>query len=208
MYGNKFGFLGGINLSIMLNYIVQRFPAYSPAGLVLRFFVCFSRWEWPKHFSAQRTIYHRADFVTPVRVWDPETDPRARSDQMPILTPCFPVTNSTVNVNRSTLLRMRTEFYRGVAACFHAVMRCGAGHASIESTDEVEAAAAIKRSSEAWKVLFLPSEFFLEFPLYLTVHVWVDEEAPDEADDDDIDHADGVPSPAEIDASSETADSS
>ncbi len=48
-----------------------------------------------------------------LKVWDPHTDRRQWQEMMPILTPSYPASNSSYNVNRSTLRVMQGEFARG-----------------------------------------------------------------------------------------------
>lgn len=45
IYGNKYGFLGGVNWAIMVAFCCQLYPTSSPSKLLLRFFSLFYEWK-------------------------------------------------------------------------------------------------------------------------------------------------------------------
>ena len=48
IYGNKLGYLGGINCNIMVAFICQLYPNSSPSTLLFRFFKLYHEWKWPE----------------------------------------------------------------------------------------------------------------------------------------------------------------
>ena len=104
IYGNVYGYLGGVNCALLSAFICQRYPKAEPAKLVLNFFMDLAYWNWPD------PIYINTPNVGPLESWDPSTNP----DAMPIITPAYPAINSTRSASKSTLHRMVEEFKHGI----------------------------------------------------------------------------------------------
>lgn len=103
IYGNVYGYLGGVNLALLAAFICQRYPNAPSATLVLMFFYELMDWEWPN------PIYINTPNQGPLESWDPSTS----QDVMPIITPSYPCINSTRSASKSTLHRMTEEFKLG-----------------------------------------------------------------------------------------------
>ncbi|KAK9079571.1 hypothetical protein SSX86_001244 [Deinandra increscens subsp. villosa] len=99
VYGNLFGFFGGVHLAVLTAFICQRNPNVSLAGLVSIFFKTFALWPWPAPVFLQGTM-------------KPHAHPETRS-LMPIQLPSSPHEYCHSNVTPSTFMKIRTEFGRG-----------------------------------------------------------------------------------------------
>jgi poly(A) polymerase Pap1 len=100
IYGQQFGFLGGIACEILCAWIAIRYPQEGAAQLVRRF---FEHWG-----SVQR--WH-------VQIREPRTlrEIRWDNDEMIVLTPTFPVQNATRAVAKGTLAVIKKELLRAAA---------------------------------------------------------------------------------------------
>ncbi|OHS99156.1 Poly(A) polymerase beta [Tritrichomonas foetus] len=103
IYGNVYGYLGGVNCALLAAFICQRYPLATSSKLVQMFFHDLMEWPWPA------PIYINTPNVGPIDSWDPETSP----DVMPIITPAYPVINSIRSASVSTRHRMVEEFKLG-----------------------------------------------------------------------------------------------
>jgi poly(A) polymerase Pap1 len=65
IYSNKLGFLGGVNLNILVAYVCQAYPHAAPAVLLLKFFETFAGWKWPTPVTLCPP-YNIAGFQSPV----------------------------------------------------------------------------------------------------------------------------------------------
>jgi len=77
------------------------------------FFDCYSKWKWPKPVTLVPPLKTPPNGVSPMSVWNPQKNHRDGSHLMPILTPAYPSMNSSFNVGRPQLKRMKEEFLRG-----------------------------------------------------------------------------------------------
>jgi len=107
------GFLGGINLALLVGRICQLYPNALPNMLVSRFFRVYTQWRWPNPVM----LCSIEEGSLGLSVWDPRRNPRDRYHLMPIITPAYPCMNSTYNVTTSTLRIMSDEFKRGSEIC-------------------------------------------------------------------------------------------
>lgn len=103
IYGNVYGYLGGVNLALLSAFVCQRYPNATPATLVLMFFYELMDWDWPN------PIFINTPNQGKVTLWSQETS----TDAMPIITPSYPCINSTRSASKSTLHRMTEEFKLG-----------------------------------------------------------------------------------------------
>lgn len=163
IYSNKAGYLGGVNLAILSAWACQLYPAAAPAVVMTQMFRILSEWPWPR--SIMLCEPYQNAMLSQI-VWDPVTDRNQRRATMPIITPAYPAANSTFNVGWSNLAVMHREFCRARDICVAAwaqIKRAGGSAGARELPDGL------------WEPLFRPSEFFVEFDLYLAIDVWVDD---------------------------------
>ncbi|KAF7843926.1 nuclear poly(A) polymerase 1 [Senna tora] len=117
VYSNVSGFLGGVNLAILVARVCQMFPNAVPSMLVSKFFKVYSQWRWPNPIMLC-SIKRSSGFApSSLSVWDPRRNVRDRKHMMPIITPAYPSRNSSYNVSSSTLRVMQEEFKRGYEIC-------------------------------------------------------------------------------------------
>jgi poly(A) polymerase len=109
IYSNKSGYLGGINLSIMLLYIVQRHPCALASTLVHAFFETYAKWKWSK--SSAVTLDSHVQRHCPVWLQSLEWLPKP-TEIMIILTPCFPRFNTSFTASWYSCQVMQSEFVR------------------------------------------------------------------------------------------------
>jgi Poly(A) polymerase central domain/Poly(A) polymerase predicted RNA binding domain len=96
----------------------------------------------------QLTKNHDAGYG--LQVWTPNNP---RNQVAPILTPAYPSMNSTLAMSRNTLQIMQLEFSRGA----NIISKLWDQHKSDPKADL------------NWKELLRPSDFFIEYPLYLSL---------------------------------------
>ncbi|NXS16177.1 PAPOG polymerase, partial [Mystacornis crossleyi] len=142
VYSNIMGFLGGVSWAMLVARICQLYPNALASTLVNKFFLIFSKWDWPKPVLLKRL---EESFLN-LPVWDPRVNPSDRYHVMPIITPAYPQQNSTYNVSVSTRAVMVEEFQRG-----------------LEVTDEI-----LKGKSD-WSKLFEPLNFFRKYKHYIVL---------------------------------------
>ena len=144
LYGNKFGYLGGINCNILVAFVCQLFPAASPSTLLHRFFRIYSTWNWPTPIQVNHIKPNMPgdDF----RIWSEDYD---YHDKMPMITPSYPAMNAAKSVSDNSLRIMTKEFVRG---------------------NEIMTK-IIAEGGEGWNRLFVPSGFFVEYSHYLACHI-------------------------------------
>ena len=151
IYSNKFGFPTGVAWAILCARICQMYPRSLPCTLLEKFFRVYDRYPWP----------------TPVKltaVEDPQivAEPPHFNDKivyglggpglmMPILTPAYPVMNTTYNIGQCNKRVLVAEFKRGLS------LTCG-----LKEGGDAEA---------MWRDLWAPSDFFLDHKTYLQIDV-------------------------------------
>ncbi|XP_052007428.1 poly(A) polymerase gamma-like isoform X2 [Xyrauchen texanus] len=106
IYSNMLGFLGGVSWAMLVARTCQLYPNAVAATLVHKFFLVFSKWEWPNPVLLKQP----EDSNLNLPVWDPRVNPSDRYHLMPIITPAYPQQNSTYNVSTSTRTIMNEEF--------------------------------------------------------------------------------------------------
>ncbi|XP_027357926.1 nuclear poly(A) polymerase 1 isoform X2 [Abrus precatorius] len=149
VYSNVAGFLGGINLALLVARICQLYPNALPNMLVSRFFRVYTQWRWPN--PVMLCAIEEGSLGLPV--WDPRRNPKDRYHLMPIITPAYPCMNSTYNVTSSTLRVMSEEFRRGSEIC-----------------------EAMDASKADWDTLFEPYPFFEVYKNYLQIDITAENE--------------------------------
>jgi poly(A) polymerase len=152
IYGNKLGYLGGVNCNILVAFICQLYPNFSPSALLFRFFKQYKTWKWPEPIMLNN-IQHNpfGQLVTEERqVWSPVIN---QNDIFPIITPAYPAMNSAFNVNLHSFLVLQNEISHGYDIC-ESILKKNAW-----------------QDTNNWKKLFDPSDFFVRYPHYLACHI-------------------------------------
>ncbi|XP_072129426.1 poly(A) polymerase type 3-like isoform X3 [Mobula birostris] len=111
IYSNILGFLGGVSWAMLVARTCQLYPNAVASTLVHKFFLVFSKWEWPNPVLLKQP----EDCNLNLPVWDPRVNPSDRYHLMPIITPAYPQQNSTYNVSASTRAVMMEEFKQGLS---------------------------------------------------------------------------------------------
>ncbi|XP_010136686.1 PREDICTED: poly(A) polymerase gamma, partial [Buceros rhinoceros silvestris] len=142
IYSNMLGFLGGVSWAMLVARTCQLYPNASASTLVNKFFLVFSRWEWPNPVLLKTP--EESDLNLPV--WDPRVNPSDRYHVMPIITPAYPQQNSSYNVSTSTRAVMVEEFKHGLAV-----------------TND------ILQGKADWSKLFEPLNFFEKYKHYIVL---------------------------------------
>ncbi|XP_073191411.1 poly(A) polymerase gamma [Lepidochelys kempii] len=142
IYSNVLGFLGGVSWAMLVARTCQLYPNALASTLVHKFFLIFSKWEWPNPVLLKQP----EDSNLNLPVWDPRVNPSDRYHLMPIITPAYPQQNSTYNVSTSTRAVMVEEFKQGLAV-----------------TDE------ILQGKSDWPKLLEPPIFFQKYKHYIVL---------------------------------------
>uniref|UniRef100_A0A8C9TNJ7 Poly(A) polymerase n=1 Tax=Scleropages formosus TaxID=113540 RepID=A0A8C9TNJ7_SCLFO len=142
IYSNILGFLGGVSWAMLVARTCQLYPNAVASTLVHKFFLVFSKWEWPNPVLLKQPEECNLN----LQVWDPRVTPSDRYHLMPIITPAYPQQNSTYNVSASTRTVMIEEFKQGLAI-----------------TDE------IMLNKADWSKLFEAPNFFQKYKHYIVL---------------------------------------
>lgn len=105
LYGNVFGFPGGVAWAIMLAKVCLLFPRACASVLVRKFFRMWSIWN----FQAPVAL---CEVVEPPVATKTSWLRGHNSNVMVVLTPCYPSGNTTYNVGVAQMRRLRREFGR------------------------------------------------------------------------------------------------
>jgi poly(A) polymerase len=109
VYSNKSGYLGGVNLALMLCFVAQRAqPRACALELILRFFDTFATWDAKKPVVLDAHVPHACPAWLAHLEWR-STQPAA----LAVLTPCFPRFNTTYTTSQFSFKVMQREFVRG-----------------------------------------------------------------------------------------------
>ncbi|KAF3937567.1 hypothetical protein ABW19_dt0207054 [Dactylella cylindrospora] len=98
IYGNVYGFPGGVAWAMLVARICQLYPAAVSAVIVSKFFRILGQWNWPQPVLLKPI----EDGPLNVRVWNPKLYPSDKNHLMPIITPAYPSMCSTHNITPST----------------------------------------------------------------------------------------------------------
>jgi poly(A) polymerase Pap1 len=153
VYANSFGFLGGVQLAIMVARVCQLYPNAAPSTLLARFFRVFQQWKWPNPVMLcpiQKNLASAGKSGSAFRVWEPSKKEADRDAQhlLPVITPSFPAMNSTYNVVAATKRVLQREFARGA-----------------------EVTLLVETGRAGWDTLFEARDFFRAYPHFLQVNV-------------------------------------
>ncbi|OCK81606.1 poly(A) polymerase Pap [Lepidopterella palustris CBS 459.81] len=109
IYGNVFGFPGGIAWALLVARVCQLYPMACGGTVALKFFNIIAEWPWP------RPIMLKAIEEGPfgLKVWNPQVYRGDNLHLMPIITPAFPSMCATHNITHSTKNVIVRELQRG-----------------------------------------------------------------------------------------------
>lgn len=110
IYGNIYGFPGGVAWAMLVARICQLYPNAVSAVIISKFFQIYSQWSWPQPVLLKQI----EDGPLQVRVWNPRLYPHDRQHKMPVITPAYPSMCATHNISSSTQQVILGEFTRGV----------------------------------------------------------------------------------------------
>lgn len=144
IYGNIYGFPGGVAWAMLVARICQLYPNTVSAVIVEKFFQIYSKWNWPQPVLLKQI----EDGPLQVRVWNPRLYPYDRQHKMPVITPAYPSMCATHNITNSTKEVIMREFIRGV-----------------------EITGQISKGDAAWSNLLERHKFFHNYRFYLCVVV-------------------------------------
>lgn len=152
IYGNKLGYLGGVNCNILVAFICQLFPTSGPSALLVRFFKSYKEWRWPDPIMLNNIQQHPpGQLISAEReVWSPLNNP---NDLMPIITPAYPAMNSAYNVSPHSFQVMYDEIVRGYQIAERILKE------------------KQWQNPDSWREILDYSDFFLKYKHYLACHI-------------------------------------
>lgn len=142
IYGNVFGFPGGVAWAMLVARICQLYPNAVSAVVVAKFFHILTQWSWPQPVLLKPI----EDGPLQVRIWNPRVYAQDRQHRMPVITPAYPSMCATHNISASTQKIILQELQRG--------------------TQLMQDIISHKKS---WADLFVKHDFFYKYKFYLTV---------------------------------------
>lgn len=142
VYGNVFGFPGGVAWAMLVARICQLYPNAVSATIVEKFFTIYTKWNWPQPVLLKPI----EDGPLQVRVWNPRLYPHDRQHKMPVITPAYPSMCATHNITNSTQKVILKELERGAEI----MKEMGSGQ-------------------KTWSDLFARHTFFHDYKFYLCV---------------------------------------
>lgn len=171
IYGNKFGYLGGINCNLLVAKVCQLYPKFSPSQLLFRFFSVYQKWSWPNPIQLNNIIDLKLGQSQSVfDVWSKQANPY--NSFMPIITPAYPASNSLAQASENSLEVMKREFSRGYQVVNDIVKlqkQC------IKSSPDVD----LLELGDNWSPLFEFTDFFIKYNHYLCCHIIGNESSSD-----------------------------
>lgn len=149
VYGNPYGYFGGVAFSLCVARVCQLYPNASSFVVVCKFFELFSSWKWPTPVLLRPVV----DLNYNLKVWDPKIYPSDKYHRMPVITPSYPSMCATHNVSNSTQHLVTKELIRA-----HEILA--------------------EPGQDMFKKLFTLSDFFNRYKLFIQILTMsIDEEA-------------------------------
>lgn len=142
VYGNVFGFPGGVAWAMLTARICQLYPNAVGATIVEKFFTIYTKWNWPQPVLLKPI----EDGPLQVRVWNPRLYPHDRQHKMPVITPAYPSMCATHNITNSSQKVIMKELERGSEVMSHIIS-----------------------GEKPWSTLFDRHTFFHDYKFYLCV---------------------------------------
>lgn len=112
IYGNVYGYMGGVNCALLCAFACQKYPTAAPATLLMMFFQELAEWNWA------RPIYINTPNTGPAEYWSEQ-----QQEAMQVITPAYPMINSMRSATKSTRERMVEEFKRGARLAEKIIMK-------------------------------------------------------------------------------------
>lgn len=148
---NKMGYLGGIAWAILVAKICQMFPKLSAVKLLEKFFYIYGfKWEWTNWII----------MIAPEESDENEKNKMKQTQKFNILTPAYPQSNSTHNINQCTKDILLTCFKEG-----YQIVK------DILEKDELISDSNELFYTDQWKGLFKEFNFFEKYNHFLEVNV-------------------------------------
>ncbi|KAM0676053.1 hypothetical protein GVAV_000014 [Gurleya vavrai] len=110
VYGNSYGYPGGVAFAISVARICQFYPKGCCYTILYKFFEVYSMWQWPEPVILTEIVDRNYN----LKVWNNKVNPQDRYHKMPIITPAYPSMCSTHNVSNTTLGILISEYQRGL----------------------------------------------------------------------------------------------
>lgn len=110
VYGNAYGYYGGVAYAISVARICQFYPNAYSYNIIYKFFELYSNWEWPEPVL----LVNNVDRNYNLKVWNPKVNYADKFHKMPVITPAYPSMCSTHNISSSTMNLIVAEFKRGL----------------------------------------------------------------------------------------------
>lgn len=142
VYGNVYGFPGGVAWAMMVARICQLYPNSVSAVIVEKFFNIYTKWNWPQPVLLKPI----EDGPLQVKVWNPRLYANDRNHKMPIITPAYPSMCATHNITSSTQKIILSELERGSQVLNQ-----------------------INLDKSTWSDLFQRHDFFFKYKFYLCI---------------------------------------
>lgn len=150
VYGNTYGFPGGVSWAILVVWIMLLYPKALPLQLLAKFFYRLHNWNWATPITLRSSEGHLAAALR-LREWT-ALGPADRRPAMAIVTPAYPAMNSTHNVTNATLNVIRAELTRGAGLMLEReTLRRGA--------------------AMSWLDVFEPLSFFTQYRHYVQLEL-------------------------------------
>lgn len=111
VYGNSYGYMGGVAYALCVGRVCQMYPNASSFTVIAKFFSTYAKWNWPQPVLLKEIV----DCNYNLKVWNPNVNNSDRQHKMPVITPAYPSMCSTHNVSTSSLTMMKREFQRGAS---------------------------------------------------------------------------------------------
>ena len=168
LYSNKVGYLWGVNFSILAAFVSQLYPKACASTLMENLFTVMLEWKWPNPIK----LCHSYEPGLNMEQWDPTISTRAARDLMPIITPAYPVMNSSYSTNNASKKVMLEEFKRAKGCMSRAQERIVM--ASVSKGDQRKKPEDLV---EEFGELFEPYDFFCQFGHFIVVDITANTEA-------------------------------
>eukprot|EP01064_Diplonema_japonicum_P028618 TRINITY_DN4427_c0_g1_i1.p1 TRINITY_DN4427_c0_g1~~TRINITY_DN4427_c0_g1_i1.p1 ORF type:complete len:583 (+),score=65.12 TRINITY_DN4427_c0_g1_i1:76-1824(+) len=156
VYGNVYGYPGGVAWAILVARVCQLYPNMSSGEVFLKFFAFHKNWWKPDpdmNKSPNNPVYLQSTLDIGenkygFKIWNRRVHQEDRRDTFPIITPCYPAMNACYNVSIPTLRVMCGEFERAVML----INESGPDHENLSFTE-----------------LMQPVDFFKKYTTYLKI---------------------------------------
>ncbi|KAJ9445500.1 Nuclear poly(A) polymerase 1 [Diplonema papillatum] len=160
VYGNIYGYPGGVAYAILVARVCQLYPNMSPGGVFQRFFKFYKSW-WKPDADPSRGVKNNPIYLTKTLdhdkgygfpVWNRRLNSKNSYDIFPVITPCYPYMNSCYNCTKTTLKVLCKELHRADA------LFTAAAEKAVDGVVHMD-----------WAALWAQTDFFTLYPTYLHI---------------------------------------